>query len=57
MQLLFLGILGEYIGAIHSQVRRKPFVIVRETINFDEGARSPLAARRLQRRRRRAQRK
>jgi hypothetical protein len=35
MQLLFLGLLGEYIGAIHGQVRRKPFVIVRETINFD----------------------
>lgn len=34
IQLLFLGILGEYIGAIHSQVRRKPFCIVREKINF-----------------------
>lgn len=34
IQLLFLGIIGEYIGAIHSQVRRKPFVIVREKINF-----------------------
>jgi NAD(P)-dependent dehydrogenase (short-subunit alcohol dehydrogenase family)/glycosyltransferase involved in cell wall biosynthesis len=33
IQLLFLGTLGEYIGAIHSQTRRKPFVIVRETIN------------------------
>jgi hypothetical protein len=36
IQLLFLGILGEYIGAIHSQVRRKPFVIVRERINFGD---------------------
>jgi glycosyltransferase involved in cell wall biosynthesis len=34
IQLLFLGILGEYVGAIHSQVRRKPFCIVRERINF-----------------------
>ena len=34
IQLLTLGILGEYIGAIHSQVRRKPFVIVRERINI-----------------------
>jgi glycosyltransferase involved in cell wall biosynthesis len=34
VQLLFFGLLGEYIGAIHAQVRRKPFVIVRETLNF-----------------------
>jgi NAD(P)-dependent dehydrogenase (short-subunit alcohol dehydrogenase family)/glycosyltransferase involved in cell wall biosynthesis len=33
VQLLFLGMLGEYIGAIHSQTRRKPFVIVKETLN------------------------
>lgn len=35
VQLLFFGILGEYIGAIHSQVRRKPFVVVRETLNMN----------------------
>lgn len=34
VQLMFLGLLGEYIGAIHAQVRRKPLVIERETINF-----------------------
>jgi glycosyltransferase involved in cell wall biosynthesis len=34
IQLMFLGILGEYIGAIHSQVRRKPFCIIRERINL-----------------------
>ena len=33
--IFFIGILGEYIGAIHSQVRKKPAVIVREKINFD----------------------
>jgi glycosyltransferase involved in cell wall biosynthesis len=38
IQLLFLGMLGEYIGAIHSQVRRRPWVIVRERINFDAAA-------------------
>ena len=32
--LLFLGLLGEYISAIHSQVRKKPLVIEKETINF-----------------------
>jgi polyisoprenyl-phosphate glycosyltransferase len=35
IQLLFFGLLGEYIGAIHSQVRKKPFVVVRETVNID----------------------
>ncbi len=34
VQLFFLGIIGEYIGAIHSQVRKKPFVIIKEKINF-----------------------
>jgi hypothetical protein len=37
IQLMFLGILGEYIGAIHSQVRRKPFCIIREKVNFPDG--------------------
>jgi polyisoprenyl-phosphate glycosyltransferase len=46
IQLLFFGLLGEYIGAIHSQVRRKPFVVVRETININvnETARARLDA-------------
>lgn len=36
VQLFFLGMIGEYIGAIHKQVRRKPYVIIKEKINFDE---------------------
>lgn len=36
VQLFFLGLLGEYIGAINSQVRKKPMVIERERINFDD---------------------
>ena len=39
IQLLFLGILGEYIGAIHGQVRRKPFIVIRERINFPGSSR------------------
>ena len=35
IQLLFIGILGEYIGAIHTQVLRRPLVIEKERINFD----------------------
>lgn len=35
IQLLFLGIVGEYIGAIYTQVQRRPLVIENERINFD----------------------
>lgn len=35
VQLFFLGILGEYIGAIFMQVRKRPLVIEKERINFD----------------------
>lgn len=35
VQLVFIGILGEYIGAIHTQLLRRPLVIEKERINFD----------------------
>ena len=35
VQLIFIGILGEYIGAIWAQVKNKPLVIEEERINFD----------------------
>lgn len=35
IQLLFAGILGEYILAIYNQVRRRPLVIEKERVNFD----------------------
>lgn len=34
VQLLFLGIVGEYIGAIYTQVLHRPLVIEKERINF-----------------------
>lgn len=34
VQLLFIGVLGEYIGAIHTQVLCRPHVVERERINF-----------------------
>ena len=34
IQLLFIGILGEYIGSIHTQVMDRPLVIEKERINF-----------------------
>ncbi|MBR0655823.1 glycosyltransferase family 2 protein [Plastoroseomonas arctica] len=41
VQLLFIGMLGEYITAIHAQVRRGPVVVERERINIT-GDKSPL---------------
>jgi glycosyltransferase involved in cell wall biosynthesis len=35
IQLMSLGILGEYIGAIHTQVQKRPYVVEKERINFE----------------------
>jgi hypothetical protein len=35
VQLFFLGMLGEYIGAIHTQVQKRPLVIESERVNFE----------------------
>ncbi len=35
VQLFFLGIVGEYVGAIHTQVLNRPLVVEKERINFD----------------------
>jgi glycosyltransferase involved in cell wall biosynthesis len=35
VQLFFIGIIGEYIGAIHTQVRKRPLVIEKERVNFE----------------------
>jgi glycosyltransferase involved in cell wall biosynthesis len=34
VQLFFIGILGEYIGAIHTKVAKRPLVVEQERINF-----------------------
>ncbi|OGA52528.1 MAG: dolichol monophosphate mannose synthase [Betaproteobacteria bacterium RIFCSPLOWO2_12_FULL_62_58] len=36
VQLFFIGILGEYIGAIHTQVVKRPLVVEKERVNFDD---------------------
>ena len=36
MQMSFLGILGEYVTSIHSQVRKRPLVVERERINMGQ---------------------
>jgi len=35
VQLFFIGIIGEYIGSIHTQVLKRPLVVERERVNFD----------------------
>lgn len=35
VQLIFIGIVGEYVGEILTQVKNRPLAIVEETINFD----------------------
>ena len=35
VQLFFIGIIGEYIGAIYTQVQKRPLVVEKERINFD----------------------
>jgi len=39
IQLFFLGVIGEYVGAIHTQVLKRPLVVEKERINFDVPAR------------------
>ena len=42
VQLLSLGILGEYIGSIQTQVRKRPYVIESERVNFEFPPGEPL---------------
>jgi polyisoprenyl-phosphate glycosyltransferase len=35
VQLFFMGIIGEYVGSIHTQVLHRPPVVEKERINFD----------------------
>ena len=44
VQLFFVGILGEYIGSIHTQVHKRPFVVEKERIGFGRATQdSPVA--------------
>jgi hypothetical protein len=40
VQLFFIGILGEYIGAIHTQVMKRPLVVEKERINFENNGKN-----------------
>ena len=45
VQLFFIGIIGEYVGAIHTQVLKRPLVVEKERVNFEERSDSPVSAR------------
>ena len=36
VQLFFIGVIGEYLGAVWTQVRNRPLVIEEERINFQK---------------------
>ena len=44
VQLFFIGLLGEYIAAIHTQVLKRPLVIERERVNFEANTNTQPAA-------------
>lgn len=35
VQILFLGMLGEYLGSVHTKIRNMPLVVELERVNFD----------------------
>ena len=36
LQLVFLGVMGEYIGAIYTQVQKRPYVVELDRVNFED---------------------
>jgi dolichol-phosphate mannosyltransferase len=36
IQLITLGVVGEYVGRIYDEVKRRPLYVVRETANVDD---------------------
>ena len=45
MQLIMLGVIGEYIGDIHAEVKGRPLYVVGELANFSDDARAAAASR------------
>jgi polyisoprenyl-phosphate glycosyltransferase len=42
IQLMALGLLGEYIGRIHEEVKQRPMYLVRDRVNIDEASPAPV---------------
>ena len=40
-----LGVVGEYLGRVYDEVRRRPLYIVRSRVGFDEGEAAGLSDR------------
>lgn len=40
VQILFLGMLGEYLGSVHTQMRNMPLVVEAERVNFEHPSRA-----------------
>jgi polyisoprenyl-phosphate glycosyltransferase len=49
IQMLFMGIIGEYIGTIHTLVQNRPLVVEQERINFEYGPGEPMRDEQTQR--------
>ncbi len=43
IQLVFMGVMGEYIGAIYTQVQKRPYAVELERINFENEPTVPTA--------------
>jgi glycosyltransferase involved in cell wall biosynthesis len=43
IQLVFLGVMGEYIGAIYTQVQKRPYAVELDRINFETAPGLPAA--------------
>lgn len=41
VQLFFIGLLGEYVGAIHTNIMKRPLVVEKERVNFPPSRNAP----------------
>ncbi len=44
IQLIFLGLLGEYLAKIYDEVKQRPLFVIEERLNFDDDQAPPTIA-------------